>query len=176
MSIETIEVPFHEGRVCYLTDATDGCRATVECYGDRKAFRFLYDRRRPLHVGDWVRFRGKIRVNTRINRDGKPEEKTQYYHEPYDGSPRLQWAFHEMEEETEAQIVAPPDVLRVLKETMIHIRRHVDSWSANLSAASLRDTVNYIEMARLMIDHELKKQTALEADRNVKVEAIDISI
>jgi len=172
----TFDVPFHEGRVCYATDSASGCNATVECYGGlSRAFLVRYDRRHPLRVGDWVRFRGTVRLNMRIKKNGELEERLQYYHDPHDGSDRSGWLFFELRD-AEVSIVAPPDVLHALKDAMVQSRRHVDSWTANSDAESIRRTLESLESAASSLRPVLTRQSALERDREARIEAIDITV
>lgn len=175
MSLVNFDVPFHEGRVCYATDSASGCKATVECYGLNRAFLVVYDRRHPLRVGDWVRFRGRVRLNMRIKKNGEIEERLQYYHDPHDGSPRQHWVFFELHD-PEVSIVAPPDVLSALKDAMVQARRHVDSWTANSGAESLRRTVASLEAAADALRPVLRQQVLLEEDRGAAIAALDITL
>jgi hypothetical protein len=173
MSLQTIKVPYQIGRICYVTNSSLGINATVECPNVKKAFRFLVKRKR-FNVGDWVEFRGFARVN-KINKT--TEEKIKYYHDPNDGSKRDEWIFIEMENVSDVNLVAPPEVLRDLKDSMDHIRRHIDSWTANSSSEDINETLNILSKTFNSLHKYLglQRSTAVE-NENIKVTVIDITI
>jgi hypothetical protein len=170
MSLKTFSVLYHEGRVCYLTNSESEWKATVECYGVKKAFRFSYNGKHPIQIGEWVRFRGSTKI------DSESKKGDEYYHNPHDDSPRKVWEFFEMIDGTEVQIIPTPEIFQCLKKTMTYIRRHVESWTANSGSIELKETISSLEAAIETLRPILQYQEKIEADRSIRIETIDITV
>lgn len=176
MSLHTFDVAFHEGKVCYVTDRAGGHDVTIECYDRSVAFLIHYTGRRMAKVGDWVRFRGKVRIDPGMNRDGTLRERNlAYYHEPGDGSDRTQWIFFELLE-ADASLLGPPDAMDSLRGASVHIRRHVESWHANNNVEALRETLRSIDAARDILQAELRARAIEKEELDAPVAAVSIEI
>ena len=172
--IETFNVDYRIGRVCYLTEPSPGkLLATIESYDLKCGFTVQYEKRRPLHVGDWVNFRGKTRINLRFKKNGEPVQHFGYYHDPKDGNGT--WMFFELEE-ADAYIVAPPSLSNQMQTTMIDIRRHVDSWAANNDAEKLYRTIKSLLSTVRMLETIAERQSKIESDRNARITIPEITI
>ena len=173
MSLHTYEVPYHEGKVCYISETGD---VTVECYDRNIAFLIKYKGRRLVKIGDWVRIRGKVRLDTGISKDGRLRERNlAYYHDPADGSDRRHWIFFELLE-SDTILLGPPDAMDAIHNAMVQMRRHVDSWHANSNVDSLRSTLKSIDDARDILQSELRRRAIEQEENSAIVAAIDIQI
>lgn len=177
MALVTFDVPFIEGRVCYLTRRPSSRYVTVECPEQKWAFRFDQPGRSDVRVGDWVRFRGKVRLDPGLRADGEPvcKKEVTYYHDPHDGSNRKDWLFFDMTT-PESKVVAPPDVARTLRETLTLVRRHLDSWDANLDPESFYHTIAALTESTQMMQEHYRDLFEAEKDLKAPVSAIDLDL
>lgn len=170
MTLRTIKIPYRIGRVCYATNSSSGINVTVECPDVKKAFRFLV--KKQICVGDWIKFRGFARINM-INKT--TEERTEYYHNPNDGSIKSEWTYLKIDVD-DFITVAPPEVLLDLKNSMDHVRRHIDSWAANSSSEDINKTLNVLSKTFNSLYKLLELQHSIDMENETKVTTIDIII
>jgi len=173
--MKTLKIPYSNGRICYITDHNSECEVTIECYALKKAFHFPYSHDSNLSVGDWVKFCGTTRVNTKIQKNGKNEEKIRYYHKPHDGSSVSGWVFFELQN-VEVKMIAPPDINCNLEKSSIQIQRHLESWVTSLKPVEIKETISSLENTINSLKQVLIKQEILNADREHKMLIIDIAV
>lgn len=176
MSLQTFEVPFVCGKVRIVTNKNSGYDVTVECYDLKTAFLIRHEGRTPMKVGDWVRVRGKVRMDPGLNSDGSLRESNlAYYHEPADGSPREHWWFFNLLESDASQL-GPPESMEKIQQAMVSLRRHLDSWAANNNYEDLWSTIRSVDAAKEVLNLELRKRSAERDEAAIPVATLEIEI
>lgn len=139
--LKTFDISPLEGRVCYF-DLT-GKIVTVECYARNLAFRFKPDF--IVNIGDWLRFEGKIRAGQTRNRvTGKIDGCRQYYHDPYDGSPREHWIYFDLLDAKYAKI-GPIELVESLLSSVTCINSFMDDWEKHNNPTSISSAIDTVQ-------------------------------
>lgn len=176
MTLQTFEVPYLCGKVRFVTSKGPGHDVTIECYDLNTAFLIRHEGRTPMKVGDWVRFRGKVRFDPGLNADGTlREQNLGYYHEPADGSPREHWWFFDLRESDAVQL-GPPESMEKIQNAMVGLRRHLDSWSSNNNYEDLWSTIRSLDAAKDALNQELRKRSAERDEASIPVATLEIDI
>ena len=170
MTSYAYDVPYLEGRVCYV-DVMGGS-PTVECYSRNLAFKFDIPKVQNVRTGDWLRFRGIAYVNTAIHK-GQMKGIRPYLHQPVDGSPKEEWMFFFLTD-VECKKIGPLDAIEVLRSCMNTCRRFVDNWEANDDINSLRALVASFSMGLDTIQPILKQKVIDEEEKRAPVKVIDL--
>jgi len=171
MSSRLISIPYHEGRICYITGKGPVYKITVECYETQTAFQFEW-KHLPT-IGEWVKFRGTSRINIKTRRRIETQETKKYYHEPHDNSSMNNWHFYEMQK-VKVCIVPPPEISGPLKSIVNLSRRHLDSWESNCKSKEIEAAIAALDAASKALHRALKRQEVIELD--IKVSAISLTI
>jgi hypothetical protein len=157
--LTTFEIGPHNGRVCFLTTSGEKHFATIECPNEKVALRaeipFGY-----LKVGGWVRIRGTARIDASVRKDGTAAEKSTYYHQPHDGSNKNEWVFKQLVDGTVVHI-GSPEFTECMREAMLCLRRHLDSWERNLDVEKWEETASVLEGVLKLIQEEVEERKPL---------------
>lgn len=112
-----------------------------------------------------------------LRSDGEPvcRRDSTYYHDPHDGSDRGSWLYFDLVD-AESKVVAPPHVARSLRESMVLVRRHLDSWDANLDAESLHHTIAALAGSTSVLQEYYRELFEREKDMNAPIASIDLEL
>ena len=153
--LTTFDVSPHEGRVCYVTDNGEKRSVTVECPNEKVALWFETEDK--LKTGDWVRISGQARIDPSERADGSPAEASIYYHEPHDGSSITDWMFKKLEKSSFV-LIGPPQFSSRMHDTMLCLRRHLDSWEKNLELSKWEETSAVLQDVLSMVNMEIDER------------------
>jgi hypothetical protein len=169
--LETFEIPYLDGKVCYLDDT--GKIPTVECYSRNVAFRFPAPKLFPIKIGEWVRFRGTVNTGIKVLKDGKIKGVSPYIHSPGDGSPKEHWLFFFLNV-IDVKRIGPLDVIDALRDCSNICRRFIDSWEANDNVEQLRVLVKSLRHAHNIVEPVLRQKVIDDEEKQAPVKAIDM--
>lgn len=150
--LTTFDVGPVTGRVCYSTVSGSKNFVTVECPVEKLAVRFLVFG--DIKIGDWMTIRGQTRVDVSTRNDGKPADPGSYYHNPHDGTNKSEWTFKQLTVGT-CVFVGPPEFSEKMRETMLCMRRHLDSWERNLELSKWEETASVLRDVLKLVEHEI---------------------
>lgn len=173
MSLHTFYVPFSIGQVTHATVTSSSIKLTVECFNDKKAFTFEYLGNQDIRVSDWVKFRGNVRIDPSVKKNGELTESFAYYHDPRDNSKRSEWA-HFTLISAEVLLVGPPDIADALHVTNLKIRRLEESWNYNFSIQNIKETIESIDSIRDILTEYMNLLIQKEADMNAPIKLISL--
>lgn len=169
--LTSFEIPYLDGKVCYLDDT--GKIPTVECYTRNIAFRFPAARLFPIKIGEWIRFRGIVTTGTKVLKNGKIKGFEPYYHEPGDGSPKENWLFFPLYD-AEFRRIGPLDVIDALRECSNTCRRFIDSWEANDTVEQLQELRNSLVQALEAVQPVLRQKVIDEENKQAPIRVVDL--
>lgn len=168
MASHAYKVPYLEGKVCYLDGM--GKSPTVECYVRNIAFKLSSPEISNLRIGDWVRFRGTVYVNTAMHK-GQMKGVRSYLHEPADGSCKEHWLFFFLED-VQHKRIGPLDVIMELTGCMNMCRRFIESWEANDNVDALRVLLSVLDTTADTIRPLLKQKVIDEEEKRARVKTV----
>lgn len=169
MASHAYKIPYLEGKVCYLDDM--GKSPTVECYTRNIAFKLNSPEISGLKIGDWVRFRGTIYVNTAMHK-GQMKGVRPYYHNPADGSEKEYWLFFFLED-VQHKRIGPLDVIMELTSCMNMCRRFIESWEANDNESALRVLIGVLDDTADAVRPLLKQKIIDAEEKRARVKTVD---
>jgi len=174
MALKTFDVPWLEGRVRSVNHDGSKARITVECFHRKLAFLIVHDGNVGLSSGRWVRFRGIVRTDPSVRSDGSLAEKNlSYLHDPADGSRASEWMFFELRS-PEFRLLGPKETVDSLREAMVLMRRHVDSWVHNCQPEAIDQTIESVETA-LRVMRAIRSDMS-SAEREPAIRYPDITV
>jgi len=146
----------------------------------KTAFTIEYDGKQRIWSGDWVKFRGNVRINPGLRktgpRAGEPiEENLAYYHIPIDGSPQAEWWYFDLTDH-ELKVIGPLDMIEKMNNAVNLTRRHLDSWQHNNSVAAFIETEDALNEAIHLVHGWRLALQEREREMNAPITTIDINV
>ncbi len=173
MSLHTFYVPFSIGQVVYATVTSNSIKLTVECFNDKKAYTFEYVGNQDIRINDWIKFRGHVRIDPSIKKNGEFAETFLYYHDPRDNTKRSEW-IHFTLLSAEVFLIGPPDLAEALHATNLKIRRLEESWSHNFSTQNIKETIESINGIRDLLTEYMNLLIQKESDMNAPIRLVSL--
>jgi hypothetical protein len=147
MPTRTVLIAPVDCRVRFATQSGQRSYVTAESFSAKTAFRFEDTSIPLLREGEHVRISGSVEVDI-VSRDPEVLKRTDYRHEPLDGSSISEWEYFHGVTVSSVERIGPPDLMDALRKASAALDRHVHDWAGNRDIETLAETIKIVFEAR----------------------------